>query len=224
MRAMILAAGRGERMRPLSDRIPKPLLSVAGRPLIEYHLIRLADAGYKDIVINLAWLGEKIRQSLGDGSRFGVRIHYSPEPPGGLETAGGIRRALSLLGDAPFLAISADIWCDHPLAPHDLGDDLGHLVLVDNPPHHPQGDFSLDGDRVSLYGDRRLTYSGIGFFSPELFAGLQEKSGPLAPVLRRAMRKGRVRGEYHRGEWMDVGTPERLRRLRSRFISSISKG
>lgn len=223
MRAMILAAGRGERMRPLSDHTPKPLLSVAGRPLIEHHLIRLADAGYVDIVINLAWLGEKIRQSLGDGRRFGVRIHYSPEPAGGLETAGGIRRALPLLGDAPFLVINADIWCDHPLVPHDLGDNLGHLVLVDNPPHHPQGDFSLHGDRVSLCGDRRLTYSGIGFFSPQLFAGLQEEPCPLAPLLRNAMRKGQVSGEYHRGDWMDVGTPERLRRLRSRFVPSISK-
>lgn len=214
---MILAAGRGERMRPLTDRTPKPLLPVGGRPLIEHHLRRLAAAGYRDVVINLAWLAAQIREALGDGQRFGLRIHYSEETQGALETAGGIRHALPLLGDAPFLVVNGDIWCDHPLTPHDPGDALAHLVLVDNPAQHPQGDFALHDGRVEDIGARRLTFSGIGYYRPELFAGLSDGPQPLAPLLRRTMAQGLVSGEHHRGTWIDVGTPQRLQALDARF-------
>ena len=214
---MILAAGRGERMRPLTDRTPKPLLPVGGRPLIEHHLRRLAAAGYRDVVINLAWLAAQIREALGDGQRFGLRIHYSEETQGALETAGGIRHALPLLGDAPFLVVNGDIWCDHPLTPHDPGDALAHLVLVDNPAQHPQGDFALHDGRVEDIGARRLTFSGIGYYRPELFAGLSDGPQPLAPLLRRTMAQGLVSGERHRGTWIDVGTPQRLQALDARF-------
>ena len=210
---MILAAGRGERMRPLTDRTPKPLLTVGGRPLIEHQLIRLAAAGYRDVVINLAWLAAQIRDALGDGHRFGLRIHYSEETQGALETAGGIRHALPLLGDAPFLVLNGDIWCDHPLTPHDPGDALAHLVLVDNPAQHPQGDFSLHDGRVEDIGAQRLTFSGIGYYRPELFAGLTDGPQPLAPLLRRTMAQGLVSGEHHRGAWIDIGTPQRLQAL-----------
>ena len=214
---MILAAGRGERMRPLTDRTPKPLLPVGGRPLIEHHLRRLAAAGYRDVVINLAWLAVQIRDTLGDGQRFGLRIHYSEETQGALETAGGIRHALPLLGDAPFLVVNGDIWCDHPLTPRDPGDALAHLVLVDNPAQHPQGDFALHDGRVEDIGARRLTFSGIGYYRPELFAGLSDGPQPLAPLLRRTMAQGLVSGEHHRGTWIDVGTPQRLQALDARF-------
>ena len=214
---MILAAGRGERMRPLTDRTPKPLLPVGGRPLIEHHLRRLAAAGYRDVVINLAWLAAQIREALGDGQRFGLRIHYSEETQGALETAGGIRHALPLLGDAPFLVVNGDIWCDHPLTPRDPGDALAHLVLVDNPAQHPQGDFALHDGRVEDIGARRLTFSGIGYYRPELFAGLSDGPQPLAPLLRRTMAQGLVSGEHHRGTWIDVGTPQRLQALDARF-------
>lgn len=211
MRAMILAAGRGERMRPLTDRTPKSLLSVGGRPLIEHHLLRLAGAGYRDVVVNLAWLGGQLRAALGDGRAYGLHIHYSEEPAAALETAGGIRHALPLLGKDPFLVINADIWCDHPLAPHDPGKALAHLVLVDNPHQHPEGDFALRAGLISDAGGDRLTFSGIGFYRPELFAGLPEGRHRLAPLLRQAMAVGRVSGEHHRGRWFDVGTPQRLR-------------
>ncbi len=216
---MILAAGRGERMRPLTDRTPKPLLRVGGRPLIEHQLRRLASAGYRDVVVNLAWLGGQIRETLGDGSRFGVHIRYSEEPHGALETAGGIRHALPLLGDGPFLVVNGDIWCDHPLSPRDPGEALAHLVLVDNPEQHPAGDFALREDRVDDSGEARLTFSGIGYYRPELFAGLADGPQPLAPLLRRAMARGLVTGEHHRGGWFDVGTPQRLRALDARLAS-----
>lgn len=216
---MILAAGRGERMRPLTDRTPKPLLLVGGRPLIEHQLLRLAAAGYRDVVVNLAWLGGQIREALGDGRRFGLRIRYSEEPPGALETAGGIRHALHLLGDAPFVVINGDIWCDHPLSPFDPGEALAHLVLVDNPEQHPQGDFALHDGLVSDTGASRLTFSGIGYYRPELFAGLPPGPRPLAPLLRQAMARGLVSGEHHRGSWIDVGTPQRLHALDARLAS-----
>lgn len=216
---MILAAGRGERMRPLTDRTPKPLLRVGGHPLIEHHLRRLASAGYRDVVVNLAWLGGQIREALDNGSRFGLRIRYSEEPPGALETAGGIRHALPLLGDGPFLVVNGDIWCDHPLSPHDPGEALAHLVLVDNPDQHPQGDFALRDGRVDDTGEARLTFSGIGYYRPELFAGLADGPQPLAPLLRRAMAQGLVSGEHHRGKWFDVGTPQRLSALDARLAS-----
>ncbi|WP_006746936.1 N-acetylmuramate alpha-1-phosphate uridylyltransferase MurU [Thioalkalivibrio paradoxus] len=211
---MILAAGRGERMRPLTDHTPKPLLEAGGAALIEHGIRRLHAAGYQEIVINVAHLGERIVERIGDGSRFGVGIRYSREPAGALETAGGIREVLDWLGPGPFLAINADIWCDHPLTPPALGDEtLAHLVLVDNPAHHPAGDFALNGSRVALAGTRRYTFSGIGWYRPELFAALPRGRSPLAPVLRSAIAAGAVGGEHYRGTWVDVGTPERLRAL-----------
>ncbi|RKT43367.1 N-acetylmuramate alpha-1-phosphate uridylyltransferase MurU [Thiocapsa rosea] len=213
MKAMILAAGRGNRMRPLTDQVPKPLLEAGGRPLIQYHLERLAAADIREIVINHAHLGEQIEAALGDGSRFGVRIRYSPEQTA-LETGGGIFKALPLLGPDPFLVINGDIWSDiDPIGLHLAGTDLAHLVLVENPPHHPNGDFILTGGRVQTEGDRRLTFSGVGVYSPRLFAGCRPGAFALAPLLREAMAQGRVGGEHHRGHWLDIGTPERLAEL-----------
>ncbi len=213
MKAMILAAGRGNRMRPLTDQIPKPLLEVGGRPLIQYHLERLAAAGLRDIVINHAHLGEQIEARLGDGGWLGVRIRYSPEPTA-LETGGGIFKALPLLGPEPFLVINGDIWCDLDPASLALAEmDLAHLVLVDNPAHHPGGDFVLREGRVYPEGEPRLTFSGIGIYRPALFADCQPGAFPLAPLLRRAMLAGRVSGRHHAGSWLDIGTPERLTEL-----------
>jgi MurNAc alpha-1-phosphate uridylyltransferase len=217
MRAMILAAGRGERMRPLTDTCPKPLLPAGGKPLIVWHLEALAEAGIRDIVINHAHLGDRIEAALGDGSPFGVNLRYSPEPPGALETAGGIRHALPLLGDAPFLVVNGDIWCDWDLARAqriDLGNSLAHIVLVDNPPHHPEGDFSLLGDRIDNGPSRRLTFTGIGVYAPALFADLPDNTPhKLRYPLRAAADAGRLKGEYHGGRWEDIGTPERLAAL-----------
>ncbi|UHD18119.1 N-acetylmuramate alpha-1-phosphate uridylyltransferase MurU [Thiocapsa bogorovii] len=223
MKAMILAAGRGNRMRPLTDQVPKPLLEAGGRPLIQYHLERLAAAGIREIVINHAHLGEQIEAALGDGSRFGVHIRYSPEQTA-LETGGGIFKALPLLGSDPFLVINGDIWSDIDFTGLNIaGTDLAHLVLVDNPPHHPGGDFILRNDRVRaegdqaeggrIEGDRRLTFSGVGVYSPGLFAGCRPGAFALAPLLRDAMEQDRVGGEHHRGYWLDIGTPERLAEL-----------
>lgn len=214
MRAMILAAGRGERMRPLTDHTPKPLLAVGGRPLIEHHLRRFAAAGFTDVVINLAHLGDKIRQVLGDGARFGVSIHYSQEPEGALETGGGIFNALPLLDGQAFLVVNGDVWTDYPLQRlPEQPEGLAHLVLVDNPLHHPKGDFSLVDGRVSQQGEHLLTFSGIGVYRPELFADCVPGAFPLGPLLRRAIDAGRVTGEHYRGRWIDVGTPERLAQL-----------
>jgi MurNAc alpha-1-phosphate uridylyltransferase len=214
MKAMILAAGRGERMRPLTDVTPKPLLEAGGKRLIEYHLEALRAGGFTDVVINTAHLGEQLIEALGDGQRYGLRLRYSPEPEGALETGGGIHRALPLLGDAPFLVVNGDVWCDYPLAPRALADDdLAHLVLVDNPAHHEHGDFHLAGGRVDQAGEPRLTFSGIGYYRPELFADCTPGRFPLAPLLREAMDAGRVSGEHHGGHWSDVGTPERLAAL-----------
>lgn len=211
MRAMILAAGRGERLRPLTDTTPKPLLPVAGRPLIEYHIQRLAQAGFKDLVINHAHLGDQIEETLGDGARWGLSISYSREGTA-LETGGGIFRALPLLGSRPFLVVNGDIWCDYPfdkLRARVLT-GLAHLVLVPNPPHHARGDFGLDGQRVLSGGPTLYTFSGIGLYHPELFLGCQPGAFPLAPLLRRAMDDNRVTGELYQGCWIDVGTKERL--------------
>lgn len=213
MKAMILAAGRGNRMRPLTDHTPKPLLEAGGKPLIQHHIERLAAAGIHDLVINHAHLGEQIEARLGDGRIFGVRIRYSPEETA-LETGGGIHRALPLLGDAPFLVINGDIWCDlDPGALHLDDWDLAHLVLVANPSHHPRGDFALSAGRVQTDGPERLTFSGIGVYRPELFTDCHPGAFPLAPLLRAAMRDGRVGGQFHGGQWLDIGTPERLRAL-----------
>lgn len=212
MKAMILAAGKGERMRPLTLHTPKPLVRAAGTPLIEFHLRALARAGFQDLVINHAWLGQQIEDHLGSGERFGLSIRYSPEGEP-LETGGGIFRALPLLGDEPFLLVNGDVWTDY-----DFGhlcrplDGLAHLVLVDNPEHHPRGDFQLVDGRVSeaREGEPSLTYSGIAVLHPRLFEGCQPGAFKLAPLLRQAMAAGQVSGEHFRGRWVDVGTHERL--------------
>lgn len=223
---MILAAGRGERMRPLTDALPKPLLKAGGYALIEYQLRNLACAGFSDIVINHAYLGEMIENALGNGERYGVNIQYSPEKVV-LETAGGIANALPLLtnqsGNLPFLVVNADIYCEMDYATvlptmyllqSNTNQRLAHLVLIDNPPHHAEGDFALLGDQVVPSGSNKLTFSGIGIYQPQLFneiePGLPVK---LAPLLRQAMQAGKVSGEYFSGQWVDVGTPERLELL-----------
>jgi MurNAc alpha-1-phosphate uridylyltransferase len=210
---MILAAGRGERMRPLTDTIPKPLLSAGGRPLIEHHLEALARAGIREVVVNHAHLGEQIEAALGNGQVYGLNIRYSPEGEA-LETGGGVFHALPLLGAAPFIVVNGDVWTDYDLGGLRLAaDDLAQLVLVDNPPHHPQGDFVLDGSRVRPGQPPRLTFSGIGAYRPALFAGCRPGRFPLAPLLQAAMAIGGVGGERHPGRWMDIGTPERLAEL-----------
>lgn len=209
---MILAAGRGERLRPLTDTTPKPLIEVGGKPLIVHHLDNLARAGFTDVVINLGWLGEQIPAALGDGSRFGLRIHYSPEPPGALETAGGIVHALELLGDAPFLVVSGDVLCDYPfdtLYQREM-ETLAHLVMVDNPPHHPGGDFGIAKNLIVPDSSSQLTFSGIALFRPELFSPLEPGVRPLRPVLESAIAAAVVSGEHYQGRWFDTGTPERL--------------
>lgn len=214
MKAMILAAGRGERMRPLTDNTPKPLLWSGSKRLIEYLIESLAAAGFIDLVINHAYLGGQIEQALGNGGRYGVQIRYSPEGAQGLETGGGIFQALPLLGKEPFLAVNGDIWTDYPFtrvqqAP--IG--LAHLILVDNPPYSPQGDFALQGKRIAAVGANKLTFSGIGVYRPELFAQCRPGRFPLAPLLREAMPWGWVTGERYRGQWRDIGTPARLQHL-----------
>lgn len=214
---MILAAGRGERMRPLTDHAPKPLLPVAGQPLIAHHLQALRAAGIVDLVINTGHLGERLPAALGDGRDWGVRISYSPEPPDALETGGGIFQALPLLGAGPFLVVNGDVWTDYPfIRLPKVPARLAHLVLVANPPHHPQGDFSLEGETGSKVGEsgaRRLTFSGISVLRPELFAGCTPGRFPLGPLLRQAIADGAVTGEHYAGAWWDIGTPQRLTEL-----------
>lgn len=213
MKAFVLAAGRGERMRPLTDRQPKPLLPVAGKPLIEWHLEKLAAAGVREVVVNLGWLGAQIPAALGDGSRLGLRLSYSDEGWPALETGGGIFRALPLLGEAPFLLVNGDVWTDYDFAPllarGLVGTELAHLLLVPNPPQHPRGDFSLCEGQVGE-AEPRFTYSGIALLHPQLFEGCADGAFPLAPLLRRAMAQGRVSGALYPGQWSDIGTPERL--------------
>jgi MurNAc alpha-1-phosphate uridylyltransferase len=220
MKAMILAAGLGTRMRPLTDKTPKPLLEVGGIPLIVWHIERLAHEGIKDIVINIAHLGYQIPEALGDGSEWGVKITYSDEQDEGpLESAGGIIKALPLLGDEPFLVINGDIWCDYEFD-HIISmpeKTLAHLILVPNPEHNPEGDFALDGMKV--IDAPQYTFSGIGYYSPKLFEGLKYGKQPLAPILREAMREGKVTGELYEGEWYDIGTPERLELLNAQFFN-----
>jgi MurNAc alpha-1-phosphate uridylyltransferase len=211
MKAMLLAAGRGERMRPLTDHTPKPLLRVGGQTLIGHHIEALVRAGFRELVINHAHLGAQLVAALGDGSEYGIHIDYSPEPPGALETGGGIFHALPLLGQEPFAVINADIWTDFDFAALPRQPEgLAHLVLVDNPAHHWQGDFALRNGRVSADGALRLTFSGIGVYRPALFNGCPDGSFPLAPLLRRAMAEGQVSGQRYAGAWFDIGTPERL--------------
>lgn len=215
MKAMLLAAGRGERLRPLTDHTPKPLLEVGPHTLIEWQLLRLKAAGIVDVVINLAHLGAQIEAHLGDGRRHGVRILYSHEPPGALETGGGIRHALHLLGDAPFVVANADVWIEFDFARlPPLVDDLAHLVLVPNPRHNPRGDFALNDSRIRNDGAVRHTFAGIAVYSPTLFAALPPGRFPLAPLLRNAADQDRVSGQLHRDKWIDVGTLERLEEAR----------
>lgn len=222
---MVMAAGRGERLRPLTDTLPKPLAPVAGKPLIVYHLEALAKAGVRDVVINLSWLGERIKAALGDGREHGVRIHYSEEGPVPLETAGGIFNALPLLGPEPFLVVNGDVWTDIDFG-HLVLDDAADasLVLVPNPAHNPRGDFALDGDAVIERDSARqsYTYSGVGRYRPEFFSGCSPGKFPLLPLLKRAIAARRLRGQLHQGEWCDVGSIERLRELDSRVRSRIS--
>ena len=228
MRAMILAAGRGERMRPLTDHTPKPLLQAGGKPLIVWHIERLVQAGITHLVINHAHLGIQIEQALGDGSRFGAHIEYSDEG-NALETAGGIAFALPLLGDAPFAVVNGDVYCDYdfshlPARASALTDseDLAHLVLVDNPEHNAKGDFGLHASRITDTPPK-LTFSGIGLYKPALFADIPRGSkAPLAPLLREQIAHARVSGEHHRGQWVDVGTPQRLQELDQQLRATIA--
>ncbi|MCR6495643.1 nucleotidyltransferase family protein [Thermomonas sp. S9] len=226
MKALIFAAGLGERMRPLTDATPKPLLRVGGKPLIVWHLEKLAALGIRDVVVNTSWLAEQFPATLGDGARWGLRLHYAYEGDTPLETGGGMWNALPLLGEAPFLLVNGDVWTDYdfarlPRAPA----GLAHLVLVDPPPHAPHGDFALSSDgRVHPDGDYKLTYAGIGLYRPQLLDDWRDLIStpmrangkpkfPLAPLLRAHMAHGAISGEHHRGRWTDVGTPERLQRL-----------
>ena len=218
MKAMILAAGRGERMRPLTEHTPKPLLVAGGKPLIVWHLERLAAAGFREIVINHAHLGSLIEQTLGDGAQWGLHIRYSPEPPGALETAGGIAQALPLLGDEPFLVVNGDVWCDFDFGRFfrlTAANGHAHLVMVDNPAHHTGGDFSLEGERIVFaHGGQTVTYAGIAVFSPAFFRDVPTGQPlKLRPLLDAAIAAGTLTGERFSGRWVDVGTPQRLAEL-----------
>lgn len=220
MRAMLLAAGRGERMRPLTDGTPKPLLEAGGHALVEYHLHALAAAGVRELVVNLSWQGERIRRFLGDGARYGLAIRYSEEGPVPLETGGGIHHALQLLGDEPFLVVNGDVWTDHPLGELRMPTAaLAHLLLVPNPAHHPEGDYALGPDGRLVDTGSRLTYAGVGVLAPELFTGCLAGRFPLKPLLDRAMNDGRLTGERLAGAWVDVGTPQRLADLNERLCT-----
>ncbi|WP_028884010.1 N-acetylmuramate alpha-1-phosphate uridylyltransferase MurU [Taylorella asinigenitalis] len=225
MKAMILCAGRGKRMRPLTDYTPKPLLKVGARSLVEWHLQRLSQSGFVDIVINYAWLGEQFPLALGDGSKWGLKIHYSPEPEGGLETAGGIANAMDLLGDEPILVINGDIWCDwDPKLAQKYKSELENrnkdafLLLVDNPEHNLKGDFAIDNDvkisNVNASGTLMLTFAGIGVYNPSIFKNITKGDFvKLAPLLREYMVQDRVIGTHFKGRWFDIGTPERLEQI-----------
>ncbi|HXZ50529.1 MAG TPA: nucleotidyltransferase family protein [Burkholderiales bacterium] len=222
MKAMLLAAGRGERLRPLTDTLPKALVEVRGKPLALWHLERLAAAGYREVVINVSHLADGIMARLGDGSACGLVIRYSREDVP-LETAGGLAQARALLGEAPFLLVNADVFCDYDFArlrSRALGAALAHLVLVPNPPHHAAGDFSLCEGRVGNGGAPRYTYAGIAVVSPALVAGVAAGArAPLAPLLRAAADRGRLSGELYEGLWTDVGTAERLAELEAKVMA-----
>lgn len=222
MKVMMLAAGRGERLRPLTDRVPKPLVEVAGKPLVVWHLERLAAAGLTEVVMNVSHLAEAIVERLGDGRRFGLAIRYSPEREP-LETAGGIAQALPLLGTLPFLLVNSDIYCEADfaaLAAQRLGERLAHLVLVPNPAHRAQGDFSLVDGLVGNAGEPRYTYAGVAVMSPQLVGAVPGGAkAPLAPLLRAAAERRLISGERYPGLWQDVGTAERLRELESTLRS-----
>ena len=213
-RALVLAAGRGERMRPLTDTTPKPLLRVGGRPLIVWHLEKLAAGGVREVAINTSWLGQALRAALGDGAAYGISIRWFDEGPVPLETAGGIRNALALFGGEPFAVVNGDVWTDLPLPPPAPAPDrLAHLVLVPNPPQHPRGDFGIECGELRLTGPVRYTFSGIATYRPALFEALAPGRRPLQPILARAAAAGLATAELHGGRWADVGTPERLAQL-----------
>ena len=214
MRAMILAAGRGERLRPLTDTTPKPLLEARGKPLIVHHLEKLASSGFREVVINQGHLGEMLPERLGDGSKWGLRIHYSAEPPGALETGGGIFQALPLLDHGPFLVINGDIFTDYPVTRlRAVKCDWAHLVLVPNPEHAAAGDFSRKGARLANTGDEMATFSGLAVYHPRLFDGCAPGRFSVVPLIRQAVDKHVVTGELYQGEWIDAGTIERLENL-----------
>jgi len=217
MKAMVLAAGRGERMRPLTDTCPKPLLQVAGKALIEHHISSLVKAGFRELVINHAYLGQQIEDYLGDGSKYNISITYSAENEA-LETGGGIYKALNLLGNDAFLVVNGDVFCeyDFSLLPKTIN-DLVHLVMIDNPEHNPKGDFYFHNGRLLETKGSKLTYSGIGIYRPELFKACSSGKFPLAPLLRMAIKNKAISAEHYAGFWMDVGTPERLEYINSKY-------
>jgi len=227
MKAIILSAGRGERLRPLTDKTPKPLLKAGKFRLIEYTLQSLVKAGFDDIIINTAHLAEQFPAVLGDGHHYDAKITYSSEQEGGLETAGGIINALPLLGEEPFLVVNGDIWTDYPFAQlHQLSLNnqyLGHLVLVKNPDHNPQGDFALSSGLIKQDTAIKYTYSGIAVYHPALFSGLEVQRLPLKPLLLNAINKGQLRGERYHGQWSDIGTIERLQQLAKQLNEAQSK-
>lgn len=201
-------------MRPLTDRLPKPLLSVGNKTLIEHHIIGLEKAGIRNLVINHAYLGEKIEAFLGSGEKYGLKIAYSAEGHGkALETGGGIFKALPLLGDDPFVVVNADIWTDYDFSQLSINESLAHLVLVSNPEHNELGDFAIKQGKLVMQGTQKLTYSGIGIYRAELFEGCSAGAFPLAPLLRDAIKHGQVSGEFYQGDWIDVGTPKRLMQI-----------
>lgn len=215
-KAMILAAGRGERMRPLTDIMPKPLLKVGGKPLIVWHIEKLANAGFEEIVINIAHLGYKIPEALGDGSQWGLKLHFSDEQnEGALESAGGIIKALPFFENQPFLVVNGDVWCDYEFDNNFKLDEglSAHLILVPNPKHNPNGDFALKDGIVSEVGNKKFTFSGIGYYSPDLFRWLEYGKRALGEVLRDTMKHDAVSGEVYNGMWRDIGTPERLEEI-----------
>lgn len=215
MKAMILAAGRGERMRPLTDTLPKPLLEVRGKALIVWHLEKLAKNGFREVVINIAHLGYKIVEYLGDGSKWGLKISYSDEQKSGaLESAGGIKKALQLLGDEPFLVVNGDVFCDYEFdSSFDLQDKMAHLILVPNPQHNPRGDFSLSNGVALNAAENMYTFSGIGYYSPLLFKKVALQKSPLAPLLRDAIEKKQISAQLFKNMWHDIGTPQRLQEI-----------
>lgn len=234
MKALVFAAGLGERMRPLTDTTPKPLLRVGGKPLIVWHLQKLAAIGIREVIINTSWLAEQFPAMLGDGSQFGLRLVFSFEGASPLETGGGMWNALPLLGDAPFIAVNGDVWCDADFAqlPREP-QGLAHLMMVDNPAHNPNGDFALDAaGQLHSEGAQKLTFSGIGVYRPAIFDNWREVIGDapgaadtppkfrLAPLLRAAMHRRQVSGVHHRGRWTDVGTPERLALLNQELLAA----
>ena len=223
MKAMILAAGRGERMRALTADEPKPLLAIGATSLIERHLARLARGGIGEVVINLSYRGAQIRARLGEGERFGLAIAYSEEGEPPLETAGGIVHALPLLGDAPFLLVNSDVFTDLDLASFAASSIASTLLLVPNPVHNAGGDFGLDERGLVTAEEPKLTYGGIAVLSPEMFRGLEPKRRPLKPVLDGAIARGELRGHFHDGVWIDVGTPERLEEARRAALAEAQR-